>query len=101
MKRIAAGGLVALLTAFAVGPIVALVSRGVADPRVLLEELVSPGAQAAIRATLLTSSGATLIAVLLGVPMAFLLERTDLPARKVFAMAFTSLIALPPFVLGM
>ena len=93
--------LAALLVAFAVGPIVALISRGVLDPDVLRRELESPAAMAAVWATLRTSLGATLVAVVLGVPLAFLLERTNLPGRRVFALAFTSLIALPPFVLGM
>lgn len=93
--------LAAVLVAFAVGPIVALVSRGVIDTNVLFGELRDPGSRSAVWATLRTSFGATLVAVVLGVPIAFLLERTNLPARRMFALAFTSLIALPPFILGM
>ena len=93
--------LAAVLVVFAVGPILALASRGVADTNVLLGELRDPGARNAVWATLRTSLGATFVAVVLGVPIAFLLERTNLPARRMFALAFTSLIALPPFILGM
>ncbi len=93
--------LAGLLVAFAVGPIVGLVSRGVVDANVLLGELRSAGCLAAIWATARTSLGATLVAVVLGVPLAFLLERTNLAGRRLFALAFTSLIALPPFILGM
>ncbi len=96
-----AWGLAALLLAFAVGPVIALISRGVLDTEVLGGELRSAGAMAAVGATLRTALGATFIAVLLGVPVAFLLERTNIAGRRLFGLAFTSLIALPPFILGM
>jgi iron(III) transport system permease protein len=105
MKRLSVAGVTAVvlvvgLVVFAAGPIAILVSRGL-NHAVLVSELTSPGAIAAIFATIRISVLATFVALALGVPLAFLFERTDLPFRRAFALCFTSLVALPNFILGM
>lgn len=98
---IAALVLVAALALFAAGPIIALVWRGVVDHEAMVTELSSAAMHASLFATLRTSAWSTVVALILGAPLAFVFVRTDMPFRRGFELLFTSLVALPPFILGL
>ena len=62
--------------------------------------LGQPGVAGALRLSLVTSLSATAVAVALGVPLAWVLARADLPGRRVIrALALVPLV-LPPVVGG-
>lgn len=60
-----------------------------------------PSSLQALSGTLVTSAGASLFALLLGLPLALLISRTALPFHGGFRALFTLPAALPPFILGM
>ena len=98
MKRALA--LVALagpLLLFALVPLARLMAQGLSH----LEAITTAEARRALVGTLLTSSGAASFAFVLGLPLAVLLVRTDLPGRRVLRALFTLPTALPPFIFGM
>ncbi|MBS1149314.1 MAG: transporter, permease protein [Myxococcaceae bacterium] len=94
MRRLA---LAAPLLLFALLPLGRLVAEGLGH----LDAIATAEARRALSGTLLTSSGAALFAFLLGLPLAVLLVRTDLPARRALRAIFTLPTALPPFIFGM
>ncbi len=85
------------LLAFALLPLARLIARGLPH----LDAISTPQATRALIGTLLTSGGATLFAFLLGLPLAVLLVRTDLPGRRALTAIFTLPSAVPPFIFGM
>lgn len=98
MKRLP--GLVALavpLLLFALLPLGKLIAQGLGR----LDAITTAEARRALAGTLLTSSGAALFAFVLGLPLAVLLVRTDLPLRRPLRAIFTLPTALPPFIFGM
>ena len=85
---------------FAVGPVVVLLLRGAGvhgDSG--LAWLVSEAG--AMGTTLTVSTGAALLALVLGAPLSLLLFRTDLPLRGTFTVLFTLPSAIPAFIWGM
>ncbi|NUR49682.1 MAG: molybdate ABC transporter permease subunit [Hamadaea sp.] len=68
--------------------------------RSLPERLTAPGVLAALRLSLLTATLATVVCVLLGVPLAWLLARTEFPGRRVVRALVTVPLVLPPVVGG-
>lgn len=102
MRRLflAAGvGLIALLVAFTVVPLIVLLARASSGDGPGLFSLWSDAATLhALRGTLLTSVGAALLSFALGLPLAVLLERTDLPGRRALRAAFTLPTAIPPYI---
>jgi molybdate transport system permease protein len=66
----------------------------------LPRRLTEPGVLAALRLSLLTASLATLLCLLLGVPLAWLLARTEFPGRRVVRALVTVPLVLPPVVGG-
>ena len=62
--------------------------------------LDDPVVTEALRLSLVTSLLATLIAVLVGVPLAYVLARSDLPGRRVVRAAVMLPMVLPPVVGG-
>ena len=60
----------------------------------------SPTAMAALRLSLLTSVAATLVAVILGIPLAWLLARDALPATRLLRALVIVPLLLPPVVSG-
>jgi molybdate transport system permease protein len=66
----------------------------------LPRRLADPGILAALRLSLLTASLATVISLLLGVPLAWVLARTDLPGRRFVRALVTVPLVLPPVVGG-
>jgi iron(III) transport system permease protein len=99
----ALGGLLAWLVPilfFAVGPVALLVLRSLgALDAVAWDELLGQGGP--LLNTVLVSLGAALFALAVGGPLAFLLFRTDLPARTPLIVLFTLPSAVPPFIWGM
>ena len=66
----------------------------------LPRRLADPGILAALRLSLLTASLATAISLVLGVPLAWVLARTDLPGRRFVRALVTVPLVLPPVVGG-
>jgi molybdate transport system permease protein len=64
------------------------------------QRLTEPGVLAALRLSLLTATLATVVCLLLGVPLAWLLARSDLPGRRFIRALVTVPLVLPPVVGG-
>ena len=79
-------------------PLAGLVIR--APWSTLPQRLTEPGILAALRLSLLTASLATLVCLLLGVPLAWLLARTTFPGRRLVRALVTVPLVLPPVVGG-
>ena len=84
--------------AFLVLPLVALVQR--APWSDLADELTSPAVRDALALSLVTSVAATAVALVLGVPLAWLLARVAFPGRSLLRAAVTLPMVLPPVVGG-
>ncbi|MDT0530614.1 ABC transporter permease [Micromonospora sp. DSM 115977] len=83
---------------FLVLPLVGLVARTPwAD---LPQRLAAPGVLTALRLSLLTATLATLLCLLLGVPLAWLLARVEFPGRRLVRALVTVPLVLPPVVGG-
>ncbi len=89
--------LVVPLLVFALLPLGRLVFIGIDH----LDAIFTDDATRALRGTLLTSAGAATFAFLLGLPLAVLLVRTNLPGRRALRAVFTLPSAVPPFIFGM
>ena len=88
----------ALALAFLVLPMVALVVR--APWRTLPGELASPVVGEALRLSLVSAAAATVVCLVLGVPLAWVLARATFPGRR-FVRAFVTVpLVLPPVVGG-
>ncbi len=79
-------------------PLIGLVQR--ADWAHLLDDLRTPGATEAMRLSLTTSLAATALAVVLGLPLAWVLARTDIPGRAALRALVLLPMVLPPVVGG-
>jgi molybdate transport system permease protein len=66
----------------------------------LPQRLTEPGVLSALRLSLLTATLATLLCLLLGVPLAWLLARVEFPGRRVVRALVTVPLVLPPVVGG-
>ncbi|WP_426748913.1 iron ABC transporter permease [Myxococcus faecalis] len=89
------------LLVFAVGPVVALLARGL-GAQTGEAGMSGLGAETgALLNTLAISGGAALLALCLGTPLSLLLFRTDLPLRGAFTVLFTLPSAIPAFIWGM
>jgi molybdate transport system permease protein len=84
--------------AFLVLPLAALVLR--APWSTLPTELTSPEVVDALRLSLVTAGSATVLCVVLGVPLAWLLARTEFPGRGLVRALVTVPLVLPPVVGG-
>ncbi len=84
--------------AFLLLPLLALLVR-VPWPR-LAELLGAPQVREALTVSLLTSTAATGLCLVLGVPLAWLLARTRLPGRRLLRALVTVPLVLPPVVGG-
>jgi molybdate transport system permease protein len=96
VKRVGllAGAGVALL----VLPLAGLLQR--APWSTMASELSSPAARDALRLSLLCSAGALAVAIVLGVPLAWVLARGDFPGRSLLRAVVTLPMVLPPVVGG-
>ena len=88
----------ALGLAFLVLPLVALVVR--APWTSLPERLTGPGVGAALRLSLVCAGSATVLCLLLGVPLAWVLARATFPGHRVVRALVTVPLVLPPVVGG-
>ena len=84
--------------AFLVLPLVGLLWR--APWTTLPARLAEPGILAALRLSLLTASLATVVSLLFGVPLAWVLARTEFPGRRLVRALVTVPLVLPPVVGG-
>ncbi|MEE1787525.1 ABC transporter permease [Streptomyces sp. SP17BM10] len=84
--------------AFLVLPLVGLLVR--APWSALSEELTSTAVWDALRLSLICATLATAVSLVLGVPLAWLLARTELPGRRVIRALVTLPLVLPPVVGG-
>ncbi|WP_203821590.1 ABC transporter permease [Paractinoplanes ferrugineus] len=66
----------------------------------LPQRLTEPGILAALRLSLLTATLATAVSLVLGVPLAWLLARTEFPGRRLVRALVTVPLVLPPVVGG-
>ncbi len=79
-------------------PLLALVVR--APWRDLPEQLTSPAVWDALRLSLVCATCATALSLVVGVPLAWLLARTDFPGRSLVRALVTLPLVLPPVVGG-
>lgn len=84
--------------AFLVLPLAGLLVRTPWDT--LWQRLSAPGVLAALRLSLLTASIATLLCLILGIPLAWLLARVEFPGRRIVRALVTVPLVLPPVVGG-
>ncbi|MFI0505608.1 molybdate ABC transporter permease subunit [Streptomyces albogriseolus] len=84
--------------AFLLVPLAALVVR--APWRDLPEQLTSPAVWDALRLSLVCATTATALSLVVGVPLAWLLARTDFPGRSLVRALVTLPLVLPPVVGG-
>jgi molybdate transport system permease protein len=84
--------------AFLVLPLVGLLVR--APWATMPRRLAAPGVLTALRLSLTTATLATLLCLLFGVPLAWLLARTGLPGRRFVRALVTVPLVLPPVVGG-
>jgi molybdate transport system permease protein len=84
--------------AFLVLPMVGLLVR--APWSTLPRRLAAPSVLDALRLSLVTASTATIVSILLGVPLAWLLARTSFPGRRLVRALVTVPLVLPPVVGG-
>lgn len=89
-------GVLALV--FLMLPLVALLVR--APWRGLPAQLTSPQVWQALQLSLISATAATAVSLVLGVPLAWLLARTDFPGRGLVRALVTLPLVLPPVVGG-
>lgn len=87
-----------LAVALLVAPLAGLLSR--THGATLLRDLASPEVRAALRLSLLCSFAATALAIPLGLPLAWILARTQMPGRRWLRALVTLPMVLPPVVGG-
>ena len=84
--------------AFLVLPLVGLLVR--APWSTLGQRLTKPGVLTALRLSLEAATIATIVCILVGVPLAWLLARVEFPGRKIVRALVTVPLVLPPVVGG-
>lgn len=87
-----------LALAFLVLPLVGLLIR--TPWSTLLDRLTAPGVLTALRLSLQAATIATLVCIVLGVPLAWLLARVEFRGRKLVRALVTVPLVLPPVVGG-
>jgi molybdate/tungstate transport system permease protein len=96
--RVALAGAGALLVLFIVGPLLRLLLF--ASPENLATALRDPELKNSIALTVVTASLATLIAALLGIPLAYLLARRSFPGRRIILGIIDLPVVVPHPVAG-
>ncbi|MBV7700901.1 ABC transporter permease [Streptomyces sp. TRM70350] len=84
--------------AFLLLPLMALLIR--TPWSTLPDQLTSPGVWQALRLSLVCATAATALSLVIGVPLAWLLARTDFPGRGLVRALVTLPLVLPPVVGG-
>ncbi len=96
--RVAIGALGACLVLFIVGPLLRLLLM--ASPESLAQAAADPEVSASIALTVLTATAATAIALVLGMPLAFLLARREFPGRRIVQGLIELPVVIPHPVAG-
>jgi molybdate/tungstate transport system permease protein len=96
--QLALAALGASLVLFIVGPLLRLLFM--ASPASLMEAARDPEVSASIALTVLTATASTAIALVLGVPLAFLLARRRFPGRRVVQALIELPVVIPHPVAG-
>jgi molybdate transport system permease protein len=97
--RFAVGLALALFLALVGLPLLALVVR--VPPAELVRRLADPLVLAALRLSLVTSVTATVVVVVLGLPVAYLLATRDFRGKRVLEVCLDLPMVLPPTVAGL
>jgi molybdate transport system permease protein len=105
-RRGTVGVLLRAATVLAVGllllllglPLVALLIR--VPPTALLSRIAEPEVLQALRLSLITSAGSTVLVVLLGLPTAYLLATRTFPGKRILEVILELPMVLPPTVAG-
>lgn len=97
--RVALAGAGAFLVLFIIGPLLRLLL--LASPRTLGEALRDAELRDSIVLTVVTASVATLITVLFGVPLAYLLARRPFPGRRIVQGVIDLPVVIPHPVAGL
>jgi molybdate transport system permease protein len=97
LQAAAALGLVLLVALLAL-PLAGLVTR--IPPDTLLTRIQQPVVLDALRLSLLTSVGSTVLVVLLGLPVAYQLASRDFPGKRLIELLVDLPMVLPPTVAG-
>jgi molybdate/tungstate transport system permease protein len=97
-SRVVLAGLGALLVLFIVGPLLRLLWES--SPRSLAEALHDTELRDSILLTVFTASAATLLAALLGIPLAYLLARRRFPGRRIIQGLIDLPVVIPHPVAG-
>ncbi|MFN8652452.1 MAG: ABC transporter permease [Gemmatimonadales bacterium] len=98
LGRIGTLVLAAVLGALLALPLAGIVLR--VSPGALAEQLASPGVREALRLSLFTSLAATLVSLLLGLPMAALLATREFPGKRIVEVLVDLPMVIPPTVAG-
>jgi molybdate transport system permease protein len=91
--------LAGLLGAIVAAPIAALLLR--VSPGTLIAELRDPGVQQALWLSLKTSVAATVVSLVLGLPMAYLLASRSFPGKRAVEVLLDLPMVIPPTVAGL
>ncbi|HJR99038.1 MAG TPA: sulfate ABC transporter permease subunit CysT [Actinomycetota bacterium] len=95
------GAAIVYLGAIVVLPVVAVATRGFGDGLGSLRTaLAVPGATAAIRLTLITSTLASVISAVMGTMLAYALVRYPFPGRRILSAVVDLPLAIPTLVTG-
>ena len=100
-KELASLALIPITAFFVLGPLLFLMWKGVrgADPD-LLGEMQALGVPLVIAEVALLATLATVWALLLGTPFAWLTVRSDLPLRSIFRWLAPLPLAVPPYIIA-
>ena len=96
--RLLLGVAIAGLTLFFVLPLAGLIAH--VSPSSLLDALRAPAVRSALGLSLVCSAAAAAISVVAGVPIAWVIARTDFPGRRVVRSLTLLPLVLPPVVGG-
>jgi molybdate transport system permease protein len=96
--RILVGLLAGIFFLFIGIPLVSLLFRE--SPALVWSEMLQPDVFQALQLSVLTTTLSTLVAVILGLPVAYMLARVDFPGRQVLETLVTLPTVLPPVVAG-
>jgi molybdate transport system permease protein len=96
--RVLVGFLAGIFFLFIGIPLVALLFRE--SPALVWSEMLQPDVFQALQLSLLTTTLSALVAVLFGLPVAYILARADFPGRKLLETLVTLPTVLPPVVAG-
>jgi molybdate/tungstate transport system permease protein len=97
-SQVILAGLGACLVLFVVGPLLRLLLES--SPKNLGDALRDPELRASIALTVLTATAATVLAALMGVPLAYLLARRSFPGRRIVQGIIELPVVIPHPVAG-